>query len=57
MVAMKSRISLLILALVLVFTLTACGPKSSGSIVEGKVNVVTTFILFMSLLRKLVEMI
>ncbi|WP_249923610.1 zinc ABC transporter substrate-binding protein [Paenibacillus odorifer] len=40
---MKSRISLLILALVLVFTLTACGPKSSGSIVEGKVNVVTTF--------------
>ncbi|OMD37374.1 metal ABC transporter solute-binding protein, Zn/Mn family [Paenibacillus odorifer] len=43
MVAMKSRISLLILALVLVFTLTACGPKSSGSIVEGKVNVVTTF--------------
>lgn len=43
MVAMKSRISLLMLALVLVFTLTACGPKSSGSIVEGKVNVVTTF--------------
>ncbi|AIQ37029.1 ABC transporter substrate-binding protein [Paenibacillus sp. FSL R5-0345] len=43
MVAMKSRISLLILAMVLVFTLTACGPKSSGSIVEGKVNVVTTF--------------
>lgn len=43
MVAMKSRISLLILATVLVFTLTACGPKSSGSIVEGKVNVVTTF--------------
>lgn len=43
MVAMKSRISLLILALVLVFTLSACGPKSSGSIVEGKVNVVTTF--------------
>lgn len=43
MVAMKSRISLLVLALVLVFTLTACGPKSSGSIVEGKVNVVTTF--------------
>lgn len=43
MVAMKSRISLLILAFVLVFTLTACGPKSSGSIVEGKVNVVTTF--------------
>ncbi|MEK5255986.1 zinc ABC transporter substrate-binding protein [Paenibacillus sp. FSL F4-0125] len=40
---MKSRISLLILATVLVFTLTACGPKSSGSIVEGKVNVVTTF--------------
>ncbi|XGZ03707.1 metal ABC transporter solute-binding protein, Zn/Mn family [Paenibacillus sp. RS8] len=40
---MKSRISLLILAMVLVFTLTACGPKSSGSIVEGKVNVVTTF--------------
>jgi zinc transport system substrate-binding protein len=28
---------------VLVFTLTACGPKSSGSIVEGKVNIVTTF--------------
>jgi zinc transport system substrate-binding protein len=43
MVAMKSRISLLTLALVLVFTLTACGSKSSGSIVEGKVNVVTTF--------------
>lgn len=43
MVAMKSRISLLTLALILVFTLTACGPKSSGSIVEGKVNVVTTF--------------
>ncbi|WP_339319684.1 zinc ABC transporter substrate-binding protein [Paenibacillus sp. FSL R10-2734] len=40
---MKSRISLLTLALILVFTLTACGPKSSGSIVEGKVNVVTTF--------------
>ncbi|MEK4994186.1 metal ABC transporter substrate-binding protein [Paenibacillus sp. FSL H7-0918] len=43
MAAMKSRISLLVLALILVFTLSACGPKSSGSIVEGKVNVVTTF--------------
>lgn len=43
MATMKSRIILLVLALVLVFTLSACGPKSSGSIVEGKVNVVTTF--------------
>lgn len=43
MVALKSRISLLALALVLVASLTACGSKSSGSIVEGKVNVVTTF--------------
>ena len=30
-------------ALLLVLMLTACGPKSSGSIVEGKVNVITTF--------------
>lgn len=43
MVGLKSRISLLALALVLVASLTACGSKSSGSIVEGKVNVVTTF--------------
>ena len=33
----------LFLILVLVLVLTGCGPKSSGSIVEGKVNVVTTF--------------
>ncbi|MEK8215094.1 MULTISPECIES: metal ABC transporter solute-binding protein, Zn/Mn family [unclassified Paenibacillus] len=34
---------LLVLALLVILTLAACGPKSSGSIVEGKVNVVTTF--------------
>lgn len=39
----KSQRGLLILALVLVIALTGCGAKSSGSIVEGKVNVVTTF--------------
>ncbi|MEK4851059.1 zinc ABC transporter substrate-binding protein [Paenibacillus sp. FSL H7-0756] len=35
----------LLLAAVLLLTLSlaACGPKSSGSIVEGKVNVITTF--------------
>lgn len=30
-------------ALLMVVLLAACGPKSSGSIVEGKVNVITTF--------------
>lgn len=34
---------MLMLTLMMIFVLTACGPKSSGSIVEGKVNVVTTF--------------
>lgn len=43
MALLKSRISLLTLALVLIASLTACGTKSSGSIVEGKINVVTTF--------------
>ncbi|OMF99813.1 zinc ABC transporter substrate-binding protein [Paenibacillus sp. FSL R7-0337] len=35
----------LLLAAVLLLTLSlaACGPKSSGSIIEGKVNVITTF--------------
>lgn len=37
----KGLLSAVILTLILV--LTACGPKSSGSIVEGKVNVITTF--------------
>lgn len=40
----KTRQSLvLMLALMIILLLGACGPKSSGSIVEGKVNVVTTF--------------
>lgn len=43
MAVIKSRIGLLALALVLIASLTACGSKSSGSIVEGKINVVTTF--------------
>ena len=34
---------LLAATLLLLMMLTACGPKSSGSIVEGKVNVITTF--------------
>ncbi|WP_379161875.1 metal ABC transporter solute-binding protein, Zn/Mn family [Paenibacillus sp. sgz5001063] len=34
---------LLTLTLLVFLLLTACGPKSSGSIVEGKVNVITTF--------------
>lgn len=34
---------LLTLTLLVFLLLAACGPKSSGSIVEGKVNVVTTF--------------
>ena len=34
---------LLTLAILVLLMLSACGPKSSGSIVEGKVNVVTTF--------------
>lgn len=33
----------LTLAVMVLFMLAACGPKSSGNIVEGKVNVVTTF--------------
>lgn len=33
----------LTLALLVLLILSACGPKSSGSIAEGKVNVVTTF--------------
>jgi len=38
-----ARKGLLFLALTMVMVLAGCGPKSSGSIVEGKVNVVTTF--------------
>jgi zinc transport system substrate-binding protein len=38
-----SRKGLLLCVLMLVLVLTACGPKSSGSIQEGKVNVVTSF--------------
>ncbi|MGN7761585.1 metal ABC transporter solute-binding protein, Zn/Mn family [Paenibacillus sp. 22594] len=34
---------LLTLTLLVFLLLAACGPKSSGSIVEGKVNVITTF--------------
>lgn len=34
---------LLVVAVLLLMMLAACGPKSSGSIVEGKVNVITTF--------------
>lgn len=34
---------LLVVTLLLLMMLAACGPKSSGSIVEGKVNVITTF--------------
>ncbi|AIQ42583.1 zinc ABC transporter substrate-binding protein [Paenibacillus sp. FSL R7-0297] len=34
---------LLVVAALLLMMLAACGPKSSGSIVEGKVNVITTF--------------
>lgn len=34
---------LLTLTLMVLFMLAACGPKSSGNIVEGKVNVVTSF--------------
>lgn len=39
----KSRRGMFILALILVLAIAGCGAKSSGSIVEGKVNVVTTF--------------
>lgn len=39
----KLRGGLFTLALILVLALTGCGAKSSGSIIEGKVNVVTTF--------------
>lgn len=34
---------LLVVAVLLLMMLAACGPKSSGSIIEGKVNVITTF--------------
>ncbi|WNS44319.1 metal ABC transporter solute-binding protein, Zn/Mn family [Paenibacillus sp. MMS20-IR301] len=34
---------LLAAAMIMLLMLTACGPKSSGSIVEDKVNVITTF--------------
>lgn len=34
---------LLVVTVLLLMMLAACGPKSSGSIVEGKVNVITTF--------------
>ncbi|MEK3683955.1 metal ABC transporter solute-binding protein, Zn/Mn family [Paenibacillus sp. FSL R10-2736] len=34
---------LLVVTILLLMMLAACGPKSSGSIVEGKVNVITTF--------------
>lgn len=34
---------LLAVTMLLLMMLAACGPKSSGSIVEGKVNVITTF--------------
>lgn len=37
------RSLLLTLMIMIVISLAACGPKSSGSIVEGKVNVVTSF--------------
>lgn len=43
MVSSFSRKGLLTLALMLVLVLAGCGAKSGGSIVEGKVNVVTTF--------------
>ncbi|ULO09122.1 zinc ABC transporter substrate-binding protein [Paenibacillus sp. 19GGS1-52] len=43
MVSNLSRKGLLTLALMLVLVLAGCGAKSGGSIVEGKVNVVTTF--------------
>ncbi|MRN53581.1 metal ABC transporter solute-binding protein, Zn/Mn family [Paenibacillus monticola] len=43
MVLKFSRKGLLMLALMLVVVLAGCGAKSGGSIVEGKVNVVTTF--------------
>lgn len=39
----KTRGGLFTIALILVLALTGCGAKSSGSIIEGKVNVVTTF--------------
>ncbi len=43
MVSIISRKGLLTLSLMLVLVLAGCGAKSGGSIVEGKVNVVTTF--------------
>ncbi|KGE17995.1 metal ABC transporter solute-binding protein, Zn/Mn family [Paenibacillus wynnii] len=38
-----TRKGLLLFALILVLIATGCGAKSSGSIIEGKVNVVTSF--------------
>jgi len=43
MISSVTRKGLLLLALMLILIATGCGAKSSGSIVEGKVNVVTTF--------------
>ncbi|WP_379128746.1 metal ABC transporter solute-binding protein, Zn/Mn family [Paenibacillus sp. sgz500958] len=42
-VNVKRKGLLLVLALIMITVLAGCGPKSSGTIVEGKVNVVTTF--------------